>query len=45
LYNVYAHENAYSISFRENEDNPGVNEAVQVSLFSIIPSITWNFKF
>ena len=45
LYNVYAHENAYSISFRESEDNPYENEAVQLSLFSIIPSITWNFKF
>ncbi len=45
IYNVYARENAYSISFREKEDEPGVNEAVQVALFSIIPSITWNFKF
>jgi len=45
LYNVYARENAYSISFREQEDEPGVNEAVQFSLFSIIPSVTWNFKF
>jgi len=45
LYNVYARENAYSISFREKEDFPGVNEAVQISLFSIIPSVTWNFKF
>jgi hypothetical protein len=45
LYNVYARENAYSISFRESENNPYVNEAVRLALFSIIPSITWNFKF
>jgi hypothetical protein len=45
LYNVYARDNAYSISFREKENVPGVNEAVQISLFSIIPSVTWNFKF
>jgi len=45
LYNVYARQNAYSISFREKEDYPGVNEAVQFSLFSIIHSVTWNFKF
>jgi len=45
LYNVYSRENAYSISFREKENYPGVNEAVQFSLFSIIPSVTWNFKF
>ncbi|MEZ5084291.1 MAG: TonB-dependent receptor [Bacteroidales bacterium] len=45
VYNVYARQNAYSITFREKEDFPGVNEAVQTALFSIIPSITWNFKF
>ncbi|MCB2222001.1 MAG: TonB-dependent receptor [Bacteroidetes bacterium] len=45
IYNLYGRENAYSISFREKEDEPGVNEAVQISLFSIIPSVTWNFKF
>jgi hypothetical protein len=45
IYNVYARENAYSISFRESEANPGTTEAVQLSLFSIIPSVTWNFKF
>jgi hypothetical protein len=45
LYNVYGRENAYSISFRQNADNPGVTEAVQTSLFRWIPSITYNFKF
>ena len=45
IYNVYARYNAYSISFRANEDDPSKTEAVQMSLFSIIPSITYNFKF
>lgn len=45
VYNAYARENAYSISFRESETNPGVMESVQFSLFSIVPSVTWNFKF
>jgi hypothetical protein len=45
VYNAYARENAYSISFRESEDNPGQTEAVQLSLFKIIPSITYSFKF
>lgn len=45
VYNVYNHKNAYSISFRESEDNPGTTEAVRLSLFGIVPSITWNFKF
>lgn len=45
IYNAYARENAYSISFQESETIPGTMEAVQFSLFSIIPSVTWNFKF
>ena len=44
IYNVYNRQNAYSISFRENSDT-GENEAVRLSLFGIIPSITYNFKF
>lgn len=45
IYNLYGRENAYSISFRQNEDNPNVTEAVQTSLFRWVPSITYNFKF
>ncbi|MFK7786922.1 MAG: carboxypeptidase-like regulatory domain-containing protein [Crocinitomicaceae bacterium] len=45
LYNVYGRQNAFSISFQESEENPGVNEAVQLSLFRWIPSFTYNFKF
>ncbi len=45
VYNVYARENAYSISFQENPDKPGTMQAVKLYLFSIVPSITWNFKF
>ncbi len=44
IYNVYNRQNAYSISFRENTDT-GRNEAVRLSLFGIIPSVTYNFKF
>ena len=46
LYNVYARRNAYSISFRPNEDNAAVIEAVRLSIVgSIIPSITYNINF
>jgi len=45
VYNVYARENAYSIYFQENPDKPGTMQAVKLYLFSIVPSITWNFKF
>jgi hypothetical protein len=44
IYNVYGHENAYSISFRESEDKTKT-EAVQTSLFKMIPAISYNFKF
>lgn len=45
LYNAYNRYNAYSISFEESETNPGQTEAVKLSLFGIVPSVTWNFKF
>lgn len=45
IYNLYNRHNAYSISFRESESNPGDTEAVKLSLFGIVPSISYNFKF
>lgn len=45
IYNVYARENAYSIDFKEDPKNPGKMQAVQLSLFRMVPSITYNFKF
>lgn len=44
VYNVYNHKNAASISFEENTDTKQ-NEAVRLSIFGIIPSVTYNFKF
>lgn len=44
IYNLYNRRNAASISFRQNEDS-GINEAVRLSIFGIIPSVTYNFKF
>ena len=44
IYNVYNRKNAASVSFRENTDT-GQNEAVRLSIFGIIPSVTYNFKF
>lgn len=45
LYNAYGRENAYTINFRNNEDDPTKTEAVQTALFKFIPSISYNFKF
>jgi hypothetical protein len=44
IYNVYSRKNAASISFRQNQDS-GNNEAVRLSIFGIVPSVTYNFKF
>jgi hypothetical protein len=46
IYNVYAHQNAYSIYFQQNQDEPEKKEAIRLSIIgSLIPSVTWNFKF
>jgi CarboxypepD_reg-like domain/TonB-dependent Receptor Plug Domain len=45
LYNAYGRANAYSIDFQQSTTNPEQTEAVQTSLFKMIPSISYNFKF
>jgi len=46
VYNAYARRNAYSIYFRQNEDNPLKTEAVRLSVFgSVLPSVSYNFNF
>jgi hypothetical protein len=45
IYNLLARKNPYSIEFITDPDNPGKTAAQQTSLFGLIPSITWNFKF
>lgn len=44
IYNLYNRRNAASINFRQNQDS-GNNEAVRLSIFGIVPSVTYNFKF
>ncbi|MES2811271.1 MAG: TonB-dependent receptor [Bacteroidota bacterium] len=44
IYNLYSRQNAASISFRQNSET-GVNEAVKLSIFGIVPSVSYNFKF
>ena len=44
-YNVYGRENAYSITFQQDPNDPNKTQAVQTSLFRWVPSITYNFKF
>ena len=45
IFNAYGRKNAYTILFRTKDDYSGETEAVKIYLFSVIPSITWNFKF
>ena len=44
IYNIYNRKNAASISFRENQTS-GANEAVKLSIFGAVPSVSYNFKF
>lgn len=44
IYNLYNRYNAASISFDQNR-NSGINEATKLSIFGIIPSVSYNFKF
>ena len=46
LYNVYNRRNPFSIYAQTNPDNPTKTEAIQLSIIgSVIPSVTYNFKF
>jgi hypothetical protein len=45
LFNAYGHANAYQVSFRESKTDHSKTEAVQTSLFTFVPSISYNFKF
>ncbi len=45
IYNLYNRKNPFAIDFKDNPDNPSQTQSVQQSLFGIIPSVTWNFKF
>ena len=45
VFNAYGRKNAYAILFRTNKDNIAQTEAVKLYLFSVIPSVTWNFRF
>jgi len=45
VYNLYNRHNAYSIYFREGENNSAATEAVKLSLFGIVPSLSFNISF
>lgn len=45
IYNAYGRKNPYMYDFRQNKDNSSLSEVSMIYLFSVIPSISWNFKF
>ena len=45
VYNLYGRENAYSIVFQNDPNDPTKTQALQYALFRFIPSVTYNFKF
>src|SRR6202000_86743 len=45
VYNLYGRENAYSIVFQTDPNDPTKTQALQYSLFRFVPSVTYNFKF
>lgn len=45
IYNAYNRANAFSIEFQEDPNDASKTQAVQTTLFKIVPSITYNFKF
>lgn len=45
IFNVYNRYNAQSISFRQSAENVQRTEAVQLSVFGIVPSVSYTFKF
>jgi outer membrane receptor protein involved in Fe transport len=45
IYNAYNRKNAWAINFVQDEENPTITYAEKTYLFSILPAITYNFKF
>lgn len=44
IYNVYNRSNAAAMIFEQNRET-GASEAKRISIFGIVPGITYNFKF
>ncbi|MCF8225033.1 MAG: TonB-dependent receptor [Bacteroidales bacterium] len=45
VYNAYARKNVWTLNFLQDDENPNITYAEMTYLFSIIPAITYNFKF
>jgi hypothetical protein len=45
IYNIYGQSNPYDIVFQTDPKNAGKTQVLQTTLFKMIPSVTYNFKF
>jgi hypothetical protein len=45
VYNVYNRHNTWSVNFVQDENYPNVTYAEKTYLFSVIPALTYQFKF
>ncbi|MEI6821138.1 MAG: TonB-dependent receptor [Bacteroidota bacterium] len=45
VYNVYDRHNTWAINFIQDKTDPNITYAQKTYLFSIIPAVTYNFKF
>ena len=45
VYNAYGRKNVWAINFVKDENNPDDLQAQKTYLFSVVPAITYNFKF
>lgn len=45
LYNAYGHDNPYTITFQDSKTDPTKTDVIQTTLFKLVPSFTYNFKF
>ena len=45
LYNAYGYANPYTITFQQDPNNKLFTQVQQTTLFKMVPSVTYNFKF
>ncbi|MGB9746366.1 MAG: TonB-dependent receptor [Bacteroidales bacterium] len=45
VYNAYARKNTWSIQFVEDDKIPNATYAQKIYLFSVVPALTYNFRF
>ena len=45
IYNLYGRRNIYTVLIRDRDDQSGLKEAVKLSLFPMIPSLSYTFTF